>query len=202
MDPPNTQLSKTLPSRGVLFRKWMRVIHRDLGYVFAGMLLVYAVSGIFLNHKNTFNSQYSIERTELNLTPLSRSDLSRERVDGLLDEAMPDGSLKSAYIQHYCPDSTTLKVFLKANSSLVVNLSTGQALLEQVHKRPVIGSLSRLHYNPNRAWTWFSDIFAVALIVIILTGLFMLNGKHGLWGIGGIELLVGILIPLLFALLG
>ena len=202
MTTPTPQPTKTPPSLGALFRKWMRLIHRDLGYVFAGMLLVYAVSGIFLNHKNTFNSQYSIERTQLTLTPLSRIDLSRERVNALLDEAVPDGSLRSAYIQHYCPDSATLKVFLKGNSSLVVHLSTGQALLEQVHKRPVIGALSRLHYNPNKAWTWFSDIFAVALIVIILTGLLMLNGKHGLWGIGGIELLIGILIPLLFAVLG
>lgn len=41
-------------------RKWSRTIHRDLSYLFAGALLVYAVSGICLNHKKDFNSDYII----------------------------------------------------------------------------------------------------------------------------------------------
>ena len=49
--------------RGAQIRKWLRIIHRELSYVFAGMLLVYAISGIALNHKATFNSSYRIERT-------------------------------------------------------------------------------------------------------------------------------------------
>lgn len=61
--------------------------------------------------------------------------------------------------------------------------------------------MTKLHYNPGRWWTWFSDIFAVALMVITLTGLFMLKGNKGLWGRGGIELLIGIAIPILFVLL-
>lgn len=44
----------------------------------------------------------------------------------------------------------------------------------------------------------FSDIFAACLIVITITGLVMVKGKKGLWGRGGIELSVGIAIPLLF----
>jgi hypothetical protein len=39
------------------------------------------------------------------------------------------------------------------------------------------------------------------MIIVIMTGIGMLKGKHGLWGIGGIELLIGMLIPLLFLLL-
>lgn len=41
----------------------------------------------------------------------------------------------------------------------------------------------------------------MALMVITLTGLFMLKGNKGLWGRGGIELLIGIAIPILFVLL-
>jgi hypothetical protein len=57
--------------------------------------------------------------------------------------------------------------------------------------------MTTLHYNPGKWWTWFADIFAVSLIIITLTGLVMLKGKHGLWGRGGIELLIGIAIPLI-----
>ena len=77
----------------------------------------------------------------------------------------------------------------------------GEAYYESVKKRPILSSLNRLHYNPNRNWTIFSDIFAVSLIVITLTGLVMLKGRKGFWGRGGIEFAAGILIPLAFILL-
>lgn len=177
--------------RGALLRKWFRIIHRELSYVFAGMLLVYAISGIALNHKATFNSSYRIERTEHQLP-----------AEGTVSEWLALCGMEGKEIQHYNPDENTLKVFLKGNSTLTVDLTTHIGVLEQVKKRPVLGNLSKLHYNmQGKAWTWFSDIFACALILITLTGLFMLKGKHGLWGIGGIELAVGILIPLLFIFL-
>ena len=176
--------------RGAQFRKWMRLIHRELGYVFAGALLVYAVSGIALNHKATFNSQYAISRTEHSLP-----------ADGSIDDWLAICGMSGKQIQHYYPDSMTLKVFLKGNSSLTVDLNTHIGVLEQVKKRPVLGSLSKLHYNPGKAWTWFSDIFAGALVIIVISGLLMIKGKHGLWGIGGIEFLIGIIIPLIFIFL-
>lgn len=180
-----------------VMRKWLRLIHRDVSYVFAGMLLIYAVSGIALNHKDTFNSQYRITRTELQMgLPLPHPE-TRSEVEALLATA----GIQDAYIQHYYPDSTTMKVFLKGNGSLVLNTSTGEAVWEQVRKRPVLGSLSKLHYNPGKGWTVFADVFAGAMILLVITGLFMLKGKHGLWGIGGIEFAIGILIPLLFLLL-
>jgi len=43
-----------------------------------------------------------------------------------------------------------------------------------------------LHYNPNKIWTWFSDVFAGALILFALTSLFMVKGKKGIMGRGGI----------------
>lgn len=184
-------------STGTKIRKWFRIIHRELSYVFAGMLLVYAISGIALNHKNSFNSQYSITRTEYRFVPTEQSVVDQTQIDKWLAECGVEGD----EIQHYFPDANTLKVFLKGNSNLVVELSSGNAVLEQVRKRPILGSLSKLHYNPGKAWTWFSDIFAGAMVVIVLSGIFMLRGKHSLLGIGGIEFLVGILIPLLFIFL-
>ncbi|HCS88221.1 MAG TPA: peptidase [Bacteroidales bacterium] len=183
-------------NKGAKLRKWLRITHRELSYVFAGMLLVYAVSGIALNHKNSFNSQYSVSRTEFRFAPAVQNDVNQAQIN----EWLAACGVSGREIQHYFPDAATLKVFLKGNSNLVVDLSTGKAVLEQVHKRPILGSLSKLHYNPGKAWTWFSDIFAVSLIVIVLSGLFMLRGKHSLLGIGGVEFLIGILIPLLFIL--
>jgi hypothetical protein len=45
---------------------------------------------------------------------------------------------------------------------------------------------------------WFSDIFAGALIFFTITALFIVKGKKGIRGRGGIYAALGIIIPLLF----
>jgi hypothetical protein len=81
---------------------------------------------------------------------------------------------------------------------MVVDLRNGEGLYEEVRRRPLLSGLNRLHYNPHRWWTVFSDIFAGSLVVITLTGIVMNKGKNGIMGRGGIELILGIVIPLLF----
>jgi hypothetical protein len=181
-------------------RKWSRIIHRDLSFFFSGVIIIYAISGFVLNHKKDFNSDYSIKTYEFNIEgdyPLLQEEFSKESVLTLLE---PYNEANN-YTKHYFPNEASMKVFLKGGSSLVVDLSNGNALYEQVKKRPLISQFNWLHYNPNKWWTIFSDIFAFSLIVITLTGLIMTRGNKGLWGRGGVELIIGILIPLLFILL-
>ena len=165
------------------FRKWCHILHRDLSFFFAGVILIYAFSGIMLNHKRDFNSDYSITQKEYRIAgnfPKAKADFSKAYVLDLLD----DLGERNNYTQHYFPKENTMKAYY-----------------ESVKKRPILSSFNRLHYNPNRNWTIFSDIFAVSLIVITLTGLVMLKGRKGFWGRGGIEFAAGILIPLAFILL-
>ena len=181
---------------GPKFRKWSRTIHRELSFFFAGVVLIYAVSGFMLNHKRDFNAEYDINRTEFTLEnfPPSQTDWNKDFVLSILeplDEA-------DNYTKHYFPSDSQMKVFLKGGSSLIVNTETGEALYESIRRRPVWSSLNRLHYNPGYWWTAFSDIFAFALVIITLTGLFMVKGAKGFWGRGGIEFLAGIFIPILF----
>lgn len=177
-------------------RRWSRTIHRDLSFIFSGVLIVYAISGIALNHKDTFNSNFSIEKREFkvqqSLPP--QSGINKEALLPLLAELGEE----SNYTKHYFPQDNLLKVFLKGGSNLVVDLNTREAIYESVSRRPFLSAVSRLHYNPGKWWTVFSDVFAVGLLIIILTGFVMVKGKKGLWGIGGIELLIGILIPVCF----
>ena len=60
--------------------------------------------------------------------------------------------------------------------------------------------MTTLHYNPGRWWTWFADAFAVSLLIITLSGLFMIKGPKGMWGRGGIEFALGILLPIILLL--
>ena len=181
-------------------RKWSRVIHRDLSFFFSGVIIIYAISGFVLNHKKDFNSNYSITTYNFNIKgnyPLPEEDFSKDRVLTLLEQYNETDN----YTKHYFPDEGTMKVFLKGGSSLTLDLASGNGLYEQVKKRPIIRHFNRLHYNPHKWWTIFSDIFAFSLVIITLTGLVMTRGKNGLRGRGGIEFLIGIIIPILFILL-
>lgn len=184
--------------RGSQIRRWARIIHRDLSYFFAGVVVVYAVSGIVLNHKRDFNSNYSVRRTELQMpgTYPTPAETSREQAEELLRAADPE----ARYVKHYASGEQRVKVFVAGGSVLEVDMQNGRAVYEKLTKRPVISSMNRLHYNPNRWWTRFSDIFAASLLVITLTGLVMVPGRNGLRGRGGIELAAGIAVPILFLL--
>lgn len=178
-------------------RKWSRILHRDLSYFFAGVILIYAVSGILLNHKKDFNSDYSIQQKHYRIEgsfPKSREDYGKKEVLALLQPLEEENN----YTKHYFPEAQRLKVFLKGGSSLTLDLNTGNAHYESVKKRPLFYALNRLHYNPGKGWTVFSDLFAGSLILITLTGLILVKGPKGLKGRGLIELISGLIIPLIF----
>ncbi|HTN68015.1 MAG TPA: PepSY-associated TM helix domain-containing protein [Dysgonamonadaceae bacterium] len=178
-------------------RKWSRIIHRDLSFFFSGVIIIYAVSGLVLNHKKDFNSDYSIKVFNFNIAgnyPLLQDDFTKNHILNILE---PYNEVNN-YTKHYFPKDNSVKVFLKGGSSLEIDLTDGTALYERVRKRPIISQMNWLHYNPNKWWTLFSDIFAFALIIITLTGLFITRGKKGLRGRGGIEFIIGMLIPLGF----
>lgn len=186
-----------LTNKGATIRKWLRTIHRDLSYLFAGVICIYAISGICLNHKRDFNSNITITRYNLTITgqfPCAADSVSKDMIHDFAAQ-LPESE---TYTRHSSVGGNSLKMFFKGGSSLEVNMNDGSALYECIRKRPLFSSLNRLHYNPTRWWTWFSDIFAVCLLIITLTGLFMVKGSNGLNGRGGIEFIIGILIPLLF----
>lgn len=178
-------------------RKWSRILHRDIGYFFIGTTLIYGISGIALNHMSDWNPNYSIEiknfETDFNL---SNSKDVKERILLLLDNV----DHRKNYKKHYYPSNNRLKIFLKGGSSIVVNIINGYGTAEKIKKRPLFFEVNYLHYNPNKIWTWFSDIFAAALILFAITSFFMVKGKKGITGRGGIYTVLGILIPLLFLL--
>ena len=181
------------------FRKWSRIIHRDVSYLFAGMILIYALSGILMNHRGDLNPHYSVSRHEFKVT----ADLSdKTKVDKALVLTLlePLGETEN-YTKHYFPKSGQMKVFLKGGSNLWVDTQTGDAVYESLKRRPFLSDMVKLHYNPGRWWTVFSDVFAVCLILITLTGLVMVKGSKGFWGRGGILFIVGVAIPVLFLLL-
>ncbi len=179
-------------------RRWCRTIHRELSFFFSGMVLIYAISGLFMNHRDTFNPHYSVTRTVQTLTELpAQADFDRSQVETLMARM----GVGEKYMKHYFPTANHLKVFLKGGSSLEIDLTNGRAVYESLRRRPLLSTMTNLHYNPGRWWTWFADLFAGGLIIITISGIVMLKGRRGVWGYGGVELAAGILLPLLLLFL-
>ena len=58
-------------------RKMLRVLHRDIGYFITGITLIYAFSGIILNHVNDFNPDYRVSYEEVALDIPSGKELCK-----------------------------------------------------------------------------------------------------------------------------
>lgn len=179
------------------FRKINRVLHRDLSYFFAGMVIIYSVSGIALNHLHQWNPNYIISKVEFEANlPADTSAINLEVIEQFTTDIY-----SGQVLSYYYPKPETLKAFVK-NGTITFNLTNGSAMLERVERRPIFSQLNFLHYNnPRRWWTAFSDIFAVALIVITLTGLFIIKGKNGITRRGAILVAAGFILPILALIL-
>lgn len=160
------------------------------------MILIYAISGLAMNHRDTFNVYYDVEHVCAELPsdfPKRYNDVKKADIDRLMDLTGAEGT----YSKHFNSQGA-LKVLIKGGSNIVADLTAGKAAYEKVEERVVIGNMAKLHYNPGAWWTIFSDIFAVALILITLTGFIVLKGKNGFIGRGALLFAIGLLIPLIF----
>jgi hypothetical protein len=179
-------------------RKWLRIIHRDMGYIFFGMSLIYGISGIALNHLDDWNPDYIIRTAETTLPAVPDADgITPEVARSLAGQVDKDYHYRS----HFFPRPGILKIFIK-QGSVTINLDNGHAYIEVIKKRRVFREMNFLHYNkPKKLWTWFSDAFALALVLMAITGLFLIRGKKGITGRGAWLTALGIIIPVLFLIL-
>jgi len=181
---------------GNTLRKYSRNLHGHLSFFFSGVLFIYVVSGIAMNHQNIFNPQYDVSVQQYRAEgqfPHS-ANFTKDEIVNLLKPVSED----QHYKKHFYPNSQTLKVFLSTGSSFTVNTVNGQVEYQGIKRRPFFFQLSFLHYNPGTYWKYFSDAFAISIIIVIITGLIMNKGDRGFFGIRGIEFVIGIIIPLLF----
>lgn len=82
-----------------------------------------------------------------------------------------------------CPSPGKVKIYYD-NASLLIDFTTNSGKYEKIIRRPVFYESNLLHRNSIRGWKWVSDIFAGMLIIISVTGLFILKGKKGISGRG------------------
>ena len=179
-------------------RRWNNAIHRDVGYLCVGMTLIYALSGIVLNHfkaGDLVHPDYAKSYKEVSVPLPENGTVTQAYVFSVLDRLGERDHYKSHIL-----GTNSLEIFLSMGS-VYIDLKTGSAQVEK--KTPLYGirEFNLLHYNNiKKLYTWFSDLYAVALIFLAITGMFVLKGKNGILKRGAWLTLIGILIPALFLL--
>jgi uncharacterized protein len=177
-----------------IFRKWNRILHRDIGYFFFGLTLIYCISGIALNHKKDWNPNYNITYQDITITDnIDKATITNEWVMEFLKRYHEEDHYK----KYFFPDNRTLKIFID-NGAITVNMEMKNGFIEKITKRPFFFEVNFLHYNPGKWWLWFSDIFCLSLIIISISGLFIIpKSKNSLTQRGIWFLLAGLILPIL-----
>jgi uncharacterized protein len=174
-------------------RPLLRALHRDLGYLAVGLTWVYAMSGIAVNHIAEWNPNFTEATTEVTL-PLP---LPTEQ-EQLVQLALERLALKEPVNDVYQASPTLLEVQV-GESAVHIQTDTGKVLFQGQRGRFFFRVANWLHLNRGkRAWTLVADTYAVALLVLSLSGLFMIPGRKGLLGRGGLLLLLGAAIPIAY----
>ncbi len=177
-------------------RKLLRVLHRDLGYFIVGMTIIYALSGIFLNHRHDFNPDYNILITDFKVDIPFKRYYSAQEVKEIVASIDDD----VVYKKHYRSNQGYVKVFI-ANGELVFDPYSGEGRMQYLQRRPIIFEMNRLHKaSIGSLWKWVSDVMGLILLFVAVSGLFLLKGKRGLKRWGWWLTIAGFVVPLFFAL--
>ena len=177
------------------WRRWNYLLHRDIGFLCIGLTLLYAISGVAVNHIQQWNPSYSVERVETNIGPVVGNPADAATALTILERLSEPGKLESSYR----PDRNRLQLFVEGRS-ITVDLPSGHVVHDRAIPRPVLREMNFLHLNhPKKAWTWFADLYAIALAFLAISGLFMLRRKTLRRGL--VLTSVGVVIPVFFLIL-
>jgi hypothetical protein len=178
--------------RRIQWRALLRAIHRDVGYTAVGLTVVYALSGIAVNHIPAWDPNFVNTTATHELgAPLPDDDAAAKKMvlDGLGIREEP----KEVY-----REGDSLEVLFE-HRTLHVTTATGHVVDEEQQARFFIRAANWLHLNRGKkAWTYFADSYAVALLFLATSGLFMIAGKKGLFGRGIFFVAAGAAVPLVY----
>ena len=170
----------------------LRVVHRDLGFFLVGMTIVYGISGILLNHIDGKDPAFRTEKKRIQMLV----DLTEEE----LEQVWRDNNELPGLKRIMRSDGQYMRVFLEGGTGMY-NSNDGFLEYEVHKKRPLVFWINRLHYNKVKGWRPVADFYAGALILLAITGLFIVKGKRSIAGTGKWYFIVGIIIPVIYGLL-
>lgn len=180
--------------------EWRRInrgVHRDLGYFCVGLTLLFAVTGLLLNHIHDWNPMYAIAGQAADV-----GRIDAKNADEAAAVVLKRLSIDRVPLSTIWASETSLEIFLEGGDKIGVDLSSGKAFVETVKKRTITSRLNDLHLNkPKGGWTWISDLYAVSLAGLAISGALLAFRKNSvsrrgimLTGLGAAVALLSVLL--------
>jgi len=176
------------------WRGWLRGIHRDFGYLAVGFTIIYALSGLAINHISDWDPNFTASERTLTIAAIPTDisdDEAVKRVLAATGAGTPDDVYRAGD-----------EIRLSYNGGSQVTVIGTQATVQQRSPRFFLRVANWLHYNRGKkAWTYMADVYAVMLLYLAISGIFMIKGKLGLKWRGSILISLGVAVPLGYVVL-
>jgi hypothetical protein len=181
--------------RRIQWRALLRAVHRDVGYASVGLTIVYALSGLAVNHVADWDPNFTDASTTHELgVPLPDDDQAAKAL--VLAKLAIHEEPRETY-----REGDELEVLFE-HRSLHITAASGHVVDEGQKPRFFLRAANWLHLNRGKkAWKYFADAYAVGLFFLALSGLFMIAGKKGIVGRGAFFVAAGAAVPILYLLL-
>jgi uncharacterized protein len=177
------------------WRGWLRSIHRDIGYLAVGLTVIYALSGLAINHLQDWDPNFVSFSRQSKIAPIPADVPDAEavaRVRAALNLGVPRETYRAGDEIHLTYDGR----------EVVVIGDSGEVTDQGQRPRFFLRVANWLHYNRGKkAWTYIADGYAVLLLYLAVSGMFMIKGKLGLKWRGLALVALGAGIPLTYVVL-
>ena len=170
-----------------------RNTHRDIAYFYLGLIIAFAFSGIFLNHRQAFNSRrYTFDKKEITVIPIVKDSVNDAYVKNFTESQQVNDEFRRFQVSE-----NTLRISYVTHDA-EIDLVTGKGEIITYKTIPVLGQMTKLHVDTSKWWIYYSDIFGAAMLTIAFTGMFIEKGKNSYRSRGWKLTLLGLIFPLIF----
>ncbi len=196
-DPAGLQARRPPAPKSLIkkrWRAWLRAIHRDVGYLAIGFTIIYAISGIAMNHIDDWDPSFDASERIVKITPVADDATDDQAVAVVLavsGTGKPDEVLRAGD-----------EVRLGYEDGTQVTAIGDTVTIQQRSSRIFFRVAVWLHATRGKqAWKYISDVYAVLLLYLAISGLFMIKGRLGLKWRGMLLVTAGVAVPVLYIVL-
>ena len=173
-----------------------RNTHRDLAYFYLGLIIAFSLSGIFLNHRQSWNPRrYTYDTREFQGAVIV-SDSVNEAFARKLGSSL---GVEDDFRRFQIAEQQLRINYL--NHDVEVDMATGSGKVVTYRTTPVLGQMTKLHLDTSKWWIYYSDVFGAAMLTIAITGMFIQTGDNSFRKRGWKLALAGLIFPLIFLFL-
>jgi hypothetical protein len=172
------------------WRAWLRAVHRDIGYLAVGFTVIYALSGIAMNHIEDWDPNFHASELAQKIAPIPADFSDAEATRRIADVAHTTGKLDDVY---RAGDEVRLSYADGTKATAIGDTLTVQRRRDRWFFRIA----DWLHATRGKqAWKFIADCYAVLLLYLAISGIFMIKGRLGLRWRGASLIAIGLAFPL------